>query len=99
MGVHQVTHTYTRSLDRNDVSLMKSGFIQQHTPARLCAIDLPGGHIEGEFEGSAWDHGPGGTLHTAEEADRLADILASFPTSEGEDAELLAGATAQGIVK
>ena len=54
-----MTHCYNRSLQRNDASLMKYGFIQRAAPPRLCGVDLPGGGLGETLEGPAWEHWEG----------------------------------------
>ena len=87
----QVTHTYNRSLQRNDASLMKYGFIQGADPPRLCGVDLPGGQLGEVYEGDRWEPVPHSALASREEMQRLSDTLAAFPTTAEEDAALLAG--------
>lgn len=55
----QVTYSYNRSLQRNDASLMKYGFIQRTSPPRLCGVDLPGGVLGDTLEGPMWEHREG----------------------------------------
>ena len=43
----EVTHTYDADLERNDFSLINHSFLQHLDPPRLCALDLPGGHLNG----------------------------------------------------
>ena len=59
----QVTFCYNRSLQRNDASLMKYGFIQRLSPPRLCGVDLPGGTLGETLEGPAWEHVEGAASH------------------------------------
>lgn len=87
----QVTYTYNNSLQRNDASLMKYGFIQQADPPRLCGVDLPGGQLGEVYEGLQWEPVPYSALASREEMARLSDILTAFPTTAEEDAALLAG--------
>ena len=47
----EVTHSYSMDLDRNDMSLINHFFVQDLQPPRLCALDLPGGHLNGGLIG------------------------------------------------
>ena len=47
----EVTHTYSIDLERNDMSLINHFFVQDLQPPRLCALDLPGGHLNGGLIG------------------------------------------------
>lgn len=47
----EVTHTYSMDLERNDMSLINHFFVQDLQPPRLCALDLPGGHLNGGLFG------------------------------------------------
>lgn len=51
----EVTHTYNWDNERNDYSLINYFFIQKPQQPRLCAVDLPKGHLDGGF-GEHDDH-------------------------------------------
>ena len=60
MRVHacQATYTYNNSLQRNDASPMKYGFIQEADPPRLCGVDLPSRQLGEVYEGPHWEPEP-----------------------------------------
>ena len=44
-----MTHTYNMDNERNDYALINYFFLQRLDPSRLCAIDLPEGHLDQSF--------------------------------------------------
>ena len=45
----EVTHTYNMDNERNDYALINYFFLQRLDQPRLCAIDLPDGHLDASF--------------------------------------------------
>ncbi len=58
-----MTYCYNHSLQRNDASLMKYGFIQRPDPPRVAGVDLPGGVLGDTYEGPMWEHRKGARMH------------------------------------
>ena len=45
----EISHCYNWDNERNDYSLINYFFIQNLSPPRLCALDLPNGSLDGGF--------------------------------------------------
>eukprot|EP00884_Botryococcus_braunii_P010834 jgi/Botrbrau1/19752/Bobra.0124s0005.1 len=88
----EVKFTYNTGIQRNDHSIVHYGFLQELETPLLACIDCAEGGLGGDAmcpEDDS-DYEEGGRLATEEEANRLEAILKSFPTTEEEDAALLA---------
>ena len=88
----QVTHLYGWEMERPDRALFRSGFANPTAAPPLCGVDYPDGTPETPVYEPALGHGPGEPLATRAELARLEAVLAAFPTSEAQDAKILAGA-------
>ena len=88
----QVTHLYGWEMERPDRALFRSGFANPTRAPPLCGVDYPDGNPETPVYEPALGHGPGEPLATRAELARLEAVLAAFPTSEAQDAKILAGA-------
>ncbi len=88
----QVAHLYGWEMERPDRALLRSGFVAAAAAPPLCGVDFPGGDPDAFVAGPEFGRGPGEPHATRAELARLEAILASFPTSEVQDARILAGA-------
>ncbi|KAK9845959.1 hypothetical protein WJX81_006882 [Elliptochloris bilobata] len=84
----EMTHCYDERYERPDFALVNSFFLPGHGEDLLAAVDLPGGTLDGgPYPAPDSAHFPMWSLER--EAERLADRLKAFPTSEAQDAALL----------
>ncbi|BDA46500.1 hypothetical protein COCOBI_08-5940 [Coccomyxa sp. Obi] len=81
----EVTHTYSTAALRSDYSLLHYGFVLDMERPLLAGND----HISGFDQPDDLLYSQHETLLSEEEAQRLNDILKSFPTTEEEDLQLL----------
>ncbi|KAK9834152.1 hypothetical protein WJX81_003314 [Elliptochloris bilobata] len=87
----EVTHLYGWEMERPDRALFRSGFVAPTAMPPLCGIDYPGGDPDTFVYEPELGHGPGEPLATRGELARLQAVLAGFPTTEAQDAKILAG--------
>ncbi|CAL8467098.1 g6634 [Coccomyxa elongata] len=92
----ELVHEYNTGIARNDQSLFHYGFVREHDPPRLVAQDMPAGNLYDPTFYTEDDYEFGGRLVTKAELARLEGILRSFPTTEREDAQILAGKSGGG---
>jgi len=78
-------------MERSDRALLRSGFVAPAAAPPLCGVDFPGGDPDAFVAGPEFGRGPGEPHATRGELARLEAILAGFPTSEAQDARILAG--------